>query len=354
MKKIRGMIALLVSLVLAGGAALGVYRYLGKPSPEKVQPVAVVKQQKQAQDLPPLTFSQSIPAGMRAVTLSIDLQKEGVGNFAKGDTVDVLVVSPIPNIGEGRVSRLLMSGARILEMKQGESAGGRKSRNMAVTLLVTPSEAAALEAAGPAATLRLVMRNPDDKDTTLIDATAFIPANGVSPYLAQKRDLNSLIAPGMRALTLTVGPTDGVGGVFFPDDRVDVVVTCPWGNISLKAQDKPGEDAVLKETHRNSRIMLQNIRIVATDKSLVWQNSQNIPTSRVTLEVTPEDAEKLTVLADSKKGKSIIRLISRNQNDKAVVSTEGAELIDLLSERRAYMQVEIIRGPLRKDQTFYK
>ena len=60
------------------------------------------------------------------------------------------------------------------------------------------------------------------------------------------------------------------------------------------------------------------------------------------------------VLADSKKGRNIIRLVSRNTNDRQHVATRGAELLDLLSERRAYKRVDMIRGPLRKDQTFYR
>jgi Flp pilus assembly protein CpaB len=158
----------------------------------------------------------------------------------------------------------------------------------------------------------------------------------------------------MRAITLDVAATDGVGGVFQPDDRVDVVVTSVWGNVSLEAQNKPGEKSVLKSTHRNSRILMQNIRVIATDSSLSGSTGPNRRSSRVTLEVTPRDAERLTVLADSKKGRSLLRLISRREDDDRNVATSGAELLDLISDKIPYTSVEMIRGLERKDQTFYR
>ncbi len=356
MKKVRRIIALFVSLGLAGMAALAVYNFFNKPKPAPVRDKPVRVKAKQLKTVPekPLSFSQTIPVGMRAVTLTITTRKNAVSELKKGDLVDVLAVTPIPDMAEGRVTRVLINAVQILGIKIDEKTGGRKAGNIAVSLLVTPAQASLIESASAASDLHLTLRNPEDKNISGQEATAFAPVAGGEKFTPQKRDLETLITPGMRAITLEVSPTDGVNGVFKPEDRVDVLVTSLWGNVSLKAEDKPGEAAVLKETHRNSRIMLQNIRIIATDNSLAWENGQNSLTKMVTLEVSPEDAEKLTVLADSKKGKNIIRLISRNQDDGSTATTEGAELLDLLSKRRAYMKVELIRGPFRKNQTFYK
>lgn len=352
MRKVRGIIALLLAFGLAGICAYAVYGYLNKP---RAMPAAApVKAEKPPPPPPEKTFSQRIELGMRAVALSLDAAAGIPRELAAGDRVDVLAVTPAPDLPEGRITRLLLTEARIMAVEDAPLAGVRKARERSVTLTVTPADAAILATVDPAAKLRLILRNPDDEGQEELQATAFAPTMGIGAFRPQPRDLDTFIAPGMRAFTLEVSPTDGVDGIFRPGDRVDVIVTCPWGNISLQAQDKPGEQAVLRETHRNSRIMLQDIRVVATNRSLAWAPGPNPTAGRVTLEVTPEDAERLTVLTDSKQGRNMIRLISRNSRDHQPIATPGAELIDLLSERRPYMRVEMIRGPLRKDQTFYR
>jgi Flp pilus assembly protein CpaB len=351
-RKIRGIIALLLALCLAGICAYGVYGYLSRP---RVTPAPTpVKAENPLPPPPPKKFSQRIATGMRAVTLSLDAASGVPRELSAGDRVDVLAVTPVPDLPEGRIARQLLSNVRVMDVDDPSQAKGRKVRERSITLTVTSDQAGVLATADPAATLRLVLRNPDDSDAGALRATAFAPALGIGTFQPQPRDLDAFIAPGMRAMTLQISPTDNVSGIFRPGDRVDVIVTCPWGNISLQSQDKPGEQAVLRETHRNARIMLQDIRIVATDRSLAWASGPDKAAGSVTLEVTPQDAERLTVLADSKKGRNIIRLVSRNTNDRQHVATRGAELLDLLSERRAYKRVDMIRGPLRKDQTFYR
>ncbi|PIE58083.1 MAG: Flp pilus assembly protein CpaB [Desulfobulbus propionicus] len=354
MKKVRGVIALLVSLGLAGMAALAVYNFWDTPAPVEKKVVHVKTKHPEIEPQKPLSLSQTIPVGMRVVTVTMSTQKNNISALKKGDMVDVLAVTPIPNVTEGRLTRVLTKAVQVLGVAIDENTGGRKVRNVGVSLLVTPAEASLIKSASAASDVHLVLRNPEDKDEAPQGAMAFTPVTGGKTFTQPKRDLTQLIAPGMRAITLEVSPTDGVNGVFQPEDRVDILVTSLWGNVSLKGENKPGEKAVLRETHRNSRIMLQNIKVIATDNSLGWQDGHNSLTKMVTLEVSPEDAEKLTVLADSKKGKNIIRLISRNQDDGSTAITEGAELLDLLSKRRPYMAVEIIRGPYRTVQTFYK
>ncbi len=355
MRQLRGAIALLLSLSLAALAAYGVYRYLSRPEKQAKPPVAVAPpDEPPPEPLPPETFAQTIAPGMRAVALSLDTESGMPGELTSGDRVDVLAITPIPDLPAGRVSRVLISDVRVLDVSEDKGSGGRSGRNRSVTLAVTLRQAADLAAADPAAAIRLVLRHPEDEGPTATEATAFAPAGGRHEYAQQKRDMARLIAPGMRAITLNVAPTDGVAGAFRPGDRVDVIVTCTWGNISLKSQNQPGEEAVLRQTHRNSRIQFQDLRIVATNLSLAWENDRNQSVNRVTLEVTPADAERLTVLADSKQDSNVIRLIARNQGDRNRVRTSGAELLDLLSEQRVYMRVDMIRGPLRKEQMFYR
>ena len=217
---------------------------------------------------------------------------------------------------------------------------------------LTPDDAAILASADPGAKIRLAVRNPKDDGTTAALAKAFSPGGGTDDFVPQERDLKVMIKTGMRAITVEALPTDGVAGVLRPGDRVDVVVTCPWGNTS--GGSEVGAEGVVTETHRNSKILLQNIRILATDHSLAWDADANRQVGLVTLEVTPADAEKLTVLSDSKKGRATIRLIGRNQSDHQRVATRGAELLDLISEKVPYTSVELIRGSQRQRYPFYK
>ncbi len=302
----------------------------------------------------PQGLSRKIRPGERAISLAVEFNRSASRELKAGDHVDVLAVTPIPGREKGRISRLIVSDVEVLSVENSGEPQRWKSRNLMVTLRVSSKGAAAIASAEPAATIRLVLRGSGDVSSTMPESIAFAPGEGITPYEPQTQHADRLITPGMRAITIDVAPTDGIGAVFRPGDRVDVVVTCPWGNISLKAQDRPGERAVLRQTHRNSRILFQDVKVIATDQSLVWNAHDNHPISRVTLEVTPQEAEKLTVLADSKKGRAVIRLISRNRNDHEVVRTSGAELLDLLSKKRAYRRVDMIRGPLRRDQTFYR
>ena len=352
MRKMRGIIALLASLVLAGLVSYAVYGYLSRPAPKPAPPAAETK--NEPTPVVPRTVSHRIASGMRAMTIEVDDVSGGSRDLAAGDRVDILAVTPVPEYPEGRVSHPLLTGVTVMAVGAGHAAGGRAEKKWTVTLAVPPENAIGLSSADPAAKLRLVIRNPEDQDTVTGNAVAFTPADGIQAYTKQKRDLDALIAPGLRAFTLTVGPTDGVGGVFQPGDRVDIVVTSVWGNVALESQDKPGETGVLKETHRNSRILMQNIGIIATDRSLAWEAGANRSAEKIILAVTPQEAEQLTVLADSKNGGNLIRLIARNSNDHRRVHTRGAELLDLISNKRPYQRVDMIRGPLRKDQTFYK
>ena len=70
------------------------------------------------------------------------------------------------------------------------------------------------------------------------------------------------------------------------------------------------------------------------------------------LQITPEQAEVLTVATDST-AKSIIRLLLRNPEDTERVVTKGQLLIELLTEKREYTSVEVFRGTEQKTRKFF-
>ena len=93
--------------------------------------------------------------------------------------------------------------------------------------------------------------------------------------------LAAVLSPGMRAITVSLSPTTGVGGFVFPGDRVDLVVT-----HEVERGDSRLEVA---ET------VIRNVRVLAIDQSF-RQNEKGEQVAigkTATLELTPEQAKVL-------------------------------------------------------------
>ena len=97
--------------------------------------------------------------------------------------------------------------------------------------------------------------------------------------------LAAALGPGMRAVTVPVDASAGVGGFVFPGDRVDMVLT----------QEVTGEGPSL----RVSETVVRNVRVLATDQRIDSKGEDGkteVKTfSNVTVEVTPRMAEKIAV-----------------------------------------------------------
>jgi pilus assembly protein CpaB len=99
--------------------------------------------------------------------------------------------------------------------------------------------------------------------------------------------LAAVLSPGMRATTIAVDPVSGLAGLIWPGDRVDVVLTQASDDASLTAGRKLTGERVL-----------DNVRVVAVDQSIIRGAvaGQDVPAAHtLTLEVSPDQAEKLAV-----------------------------------------------------------
>src|SRR6266436_9548960 len=94
----------------------------------------------------------------------------------------------------------------------------------------------------------------------------------------QKATLSALLDEGKRAVTLRVDDVRGVAGFILPGDFVDVV---------LIAEDGPPR----RENY--SEILLQNLKVLAVDQLASERQEQPTVPKAVTLEVTPEQAQKI-------------------------------------------------------------
>jgi pilus assembly protein CpaB len=122
-----------------------------------------------------------------------------------------------------------------------------------------------------------------------------------------------LIPAGMRAMSVPVDEVSDIAGFVEPHTHVDVLVAV--------AGTGPGETSF-------SRIVLQDIEVVAVAQEIEQVKDQPQVVKVVTLLVTPVDAEKLTLA--SREG--MLRLAMRNYSDSKVVATRGIALGELLHE----------------------
>lgn len=121
------------------------------------------------------------------------------------------------------------------------------------------------------------------------------------------------LEPGKRALAFPVNEIVGVSGFIVPDDRVDIILTTtPLGE---------GQDAKV------SKVVMQNMRVLSVAQSTEQKDGKPQLARSITLEVTPEEAEKLSLA--SQEGQLVLAL--RGLGDDAAVATNGSNKRDLLS-----------------------
>lgn len=127
-----------------------------------------------------------------------------------------------------------------------------------------------------------------------------IPKEGAGGVLTYR------IPEGHRAMTVAVDQVSGVAGFITPGNKVDVVLT---SSDSGKGQSV-------------SKIVLQNVPVLATGQVMSQQKSdekpQVVPT--VTMDVSPEDAEKLAIA--SSQGR--LQLVLRRVGDTVLAKTTGS------------------------------
>ena len=118
---------------------------------------------------------------------------------------------------------------------------------------------------------------------------------------------------GKRALALSVNEIVGVSGFIVPDDRVDIILT----TTAISG----GQDTKI------SKIVLQNKRVLSVAQSTEQKDGKPQLARSITLEVTPEEAEKLSLA--SQEGSIVLAL--RGLGDDAQSTTIGSNKRDLLS-----------------------
>jgi pilus assembly protein CpaB len=131
--------------------------------------------------------------------------------------------------------------------------------------------------------------------------------------------LSLMIPPGMRAMSIAVDDVSDMAGFVLPYSRVDVLVS-----VALAGGPSAGPGAVGEVT----KIVLQNIKVLAVAQTLEAGLDQPRQVKVVTLLVTPDQAERLA--AASRLG--TLGLAMRNFSDQQLSPTSGVTLPTLLGE----------------------
>jgi|RhiMetdeSRZDD1v2_1073273.scaffolds.fasta_scaffold01544_15 pilus assembly protein CpaB len=144
--------------------------------------------------------------------------------------------------------------------------------------------------------------------------------------------LSAVIPEGYRAMTVKVDDVVGISGFIMPGTLVDVVVVIDPG-------DRGQTDPI-------SKIVLQNIKVLANGQNIDKPDNSREANSvkAITLQVTPEQAEKLALA--STEGK--LQLVMRNSIDQGDEQTTGINKRGLLGGDRATPAPE--PGSLKSEQ----
>jgi pilus assembly protein CpaB len=132
-----------------------------------------------------------------------------------------------------------------------------------------------------------------------------------------KGGLSAVIEDGKRAITVRVNDVIGVAGFALPGNYVDIIVnTQKEGGKSEKDQNI-------------SKIVLERILVLAVAQEVGRDDTKPRVVNAVTLEVTPDQAEKI----DLARSVGTLSLVLRNQVDPKPGVTGGATKNSLLNEK---------------------
>lgn len=130
-----------------------------------------------------------------------------------------------------------------------------------------------------------------------------------------KGGLSSVITEGKRAITVKVNEVVGVAGFALPGNLVDIMVN---------TNDERGRSN--DREHMISKIVLEKILVLAVAQEASRDDTKPKVVNAVTLEVTPEEAEKI----DLARSVGNLSLVLRNQVDKEDAQTSGIHKPELL------------------------
>jgi len=152
-----------------------------------------------------------------------------------------------------------------------------------------------------------------------------IAGHRLAPEDIRTGGVSAILKEGRRAIAVRGDKIIGISGFIKPGDRVDVLVT-------------------VKDPRSNSektKIVLQNILVLATGTQIQEdEQGKPLPVDVYTLEVTPEETEKLALVANEGR----IQLALRGLIDNQHVQTKGATIATALAALNPEPEPEKVTG----------
>ncbi|MGD9230893.1 MAG: Flp pilus assembly protein CpaB [Desulfobacterales bacterium] len=151
---------------------------------------------------------------------------------------------------------------------------------------------------------------------TPINRTELILESRLAPMDVKRGGMAAILKPGKRAVSVAGNKVLGLSGLINPGDRVDILLT---------TSDPKKPEVMMNKT------VFENVLVLATGTQLS-RNAEGKPSpvDNYTLEVTPEQGEKLVLAASQGK----IHFALRSVSDTETVLTTGATHPEILSSYR--------------------
>jgi pilus assembly protein CpaB len=166
----------------------------------------------------------------------------------------------------------------------------------------------------------------------LVANEPILAANVTGP--GGKLNLSGTIVAGMRAVSLRSSDVTGVGGFVLPGDRVDVLLT-----RAINGNGNAQNNSV-------TQILAENVRVLGVDQSDNDQADKPVVTKAITLEVTPDQVESISLGATI----GILSLSLRHVADDSPLNRKIFAVADLGGAPRkpsggpAAPPIRVIRG----------
>ncbi len=156
------------------------------------------------------------------------------------------------------------------------------------------------------------------------------------------------LTPGMRAITLGVQQTTGVGGFIMPGDYVDVMLT---HNLFTQIREAGAQRSTIKplDTLKSmTETIMRRKRVISVGQKVT--NFEGVATTvpNITLEVTAKEGEVLTVAQSMGKLSFVLRSLSSldpnakvDEEEEGLSFTKDIDVSPYLSEQKSVRQAKI-------------
>jgi pilus assembly protein CpaB len=170
---------------------------------------------------------------------------------------------------------------------------------------------------------------------TPMDAGDIILESRLAPTGVTSGGISAVIAPGNRAIAVKGDKIVGLAGLIKPRDRVDVLVTINDDRGGRK------DDPVTK-------VVLENVLVLAAGTQIQKDETGEYPVDVYTLEVSPDDAERLALASNEGK----LHFALRNALDSEIVLTKGATVSNTLESYRSARGKSVTKGSYARASSY--